>query len=189
METCSASLAFVRSFHRSPADFPHKASDAELWCVLSTAPKQIVWANNRDAGDLRLHRAHYHVTVVKEPCIQLRQCQGYTSGQCISRHGMDVVFPPTWSWHEIRQTHMRLANLVPTSRRYFSRNIPASTPQGWTRWLPWICGCKSTCIIFKYTVVIETSLLRPWWRHQMETFSALLALCAGNSPVTGEFPS
>ena len=23
----------------------------------------------------------------------------------------------------------------------------------------------------------------------METFSALLALCAGNSPVTGEFPS
>ena len=26
-----------------------------------------------------------------------------------------------------------------------------------------------------------------WWRHQMETFSVLLALCAGNSPVTGEF--
>ena len=29
----------------------------------------------------------------------------------------------------------------------------------------------------------------PWWRHQMETFSALLVFCAGNSPVTGEFPS
>ena len=28
-----------------------------------------------------------------------------------------------------------------------------------------------------------------WWRHQMETFSALLALCAENSPVTSEFPS
>ena len=28
----------------------------------------------------------------------------------------------------------------------------------------------------------------PWWRHQMETFSALLAICAGNSPVPGEFP-
>ena len=28
-----------------------------------------------------------------------------------------------------------------------------------------------------------------WRRHQMETFSAFLALCAGNSPVTGEFPS
>ena len=28
----------------------------------------------------------------------------------------------------------------------------------------------------------------PWWRHQMETFLALLAICAGNSPVPGEFP-
>ena len=27
------------------------------------------------------------------------------------------------------------------------------------------------------------------WRHEMEMCSALLALCAGNSPVTGEFPS
>ena len=28
-----------------------------------------------------------------------------------------------------------------------------------------------------------------WWCHQMEAFSALLALCAGNSPMTGDFPS
>ena len=28
-----------------------------------------------------------------------------------------------------------------------------------------------------------------WWRNQMETFSTLLAICAGNSPVTGEFPA
>ena len=28
-----------------------------------------------------------------------------------------------------------------------------------------------------------------WWRHQMETFYMLLALCVGNSLVTGEFPS
>ena len=28
-----------------------------------------------------------------------------------------------------------------------------------------------------------------WWRHQMETFSALLALCAGSSPVSGGFPA
>ena len=28
-----------------------------------------------------------------------------------------------------------------------------------------------------------------WWRHQMEAFSALLTLCARNSPVTGEFPA
>ena len=27
-----------------------------------------------------------------------------------------------------------------------------------------------------------------WWRHQIETFSASLALCSWNSPATGEFP-
>ena len=36
---------------------------------------------------------------------------------------------------------------------------------------------------------LQLSPLPTWWRHQMETFSTLLALCAGNSPVTGEFPS
>ena len=30
---------------------------------------------------------------------------------------------------------------------------------------------------------------KTWWRHQMETFSALLVICAGNSPVPGEFPA
>ena len=28
-----------------------------------------------------------------------------------------------------------------------------------------------------------------WWHHQMKIFFALLALCVGNSPFTGEFPS
>ena len=40
------------------------------------------------------------------------------------------------------------------------------------------------CEILSDIETVKTS----WWRHQMETFSALLALCAGNSPVTVEFP-
>ena len=28
-----------------------------------------------------------------------------------------------------------------------------------------------------------------WWRHQMETFYASQSICAGNSPVPGEFPA
>ena len=40
---------------------------------------------------------------------------------------------------------------------------------------------------FLEVYIIESA--NSWWRHQMEAFSALLALCAGNSPVTGEFPS
>ena len=37
--------------------------------------------------------------------------------------------------------------------------------------------------------MVNWPLPKPWWRHQMETFSTLLALCVGNSPVTGEFPT
>ena len=36
---------------------------------------------------------------------------------------------------------------------------------------------------------LEPSLNHTWWRHQMEAFFALLALCAGNSPVPGQFPA
>ena len=39
-------------------------------------------------------------------------------------------------------------------------------------------------LIFHIVIAVSS-----WWRHQMEIFSALLALCVGNSPVTGEFPS
>ena len=42
---------------------------------------------------------------------------------------------------------------------------------------------------FDYVIIIGESLRESWWRHQMETFSALLAICAGNSPVPGEFPA
>ena len=31
--------------------------------------------------------------------------------------------------------------------------------------------------------------INAWWRHQIETFSTLLAICAGYSPVTGEVPT
>ena len=37
--------------------------------------------------------------------------------------------------------------------------------------------------------LLDSNSSTPWWRHQMETFSALLVICAGNSPVTNEFPA
>ena len=35
--------------------------------------------------------------------------------------------------------------------------------------------------------ISEITRWTSWWRHQMEAFSALLAIRAGNSPVPGEF--
>ena len=45
------------------------------------------------------------------------------------------------------------------------------------------------CSWFTLFCVLLWLITASWWRHQMETFSALLAICAGNSPVPGEFPT
>ena len=43
---------------------------------------------------------------------------------------------------------------------------------------------------FQYSLWYQAEFfVNTWRRHQMETFSALLAICAGNSPVLGEFPA
>ena len=43
---------------------------------------------------------------------------------------------------------------------------------------------QNTCTRWWYLCGLNCT----WWRHQMETFSALLALCAGNSPVPVNSP-
>ena len=56
---------FVRGIHRSPVKSPHKgqwrgALKFSLICVWING-----WVNNRKAGDLRCHRAHYDVIVMR----------------------------------------------------------------------------------------------------------------------------
>ena len=55
---------FVRGIHRSPVNYPHKgqwrgALMFSLNCAWTNG-----WENNRDANDLRRHRAYYDVTVI-----------------------------------------------------------------------------------------------------------------------------
>ena len=45
------------------------------------------------------------------------------------------------------------------------------------------------CFARWWNVAQLGSFFIAWLRHHMETFSVLLALCAGNSPITGEFPA
>ena len=60
---------FVRGIHRSPVNSPHKGQcrGVLLFSLICT------WINNRKAGDLRRHRAHYDVIVI---CLLL------LSGEC-----------------------------------------------------------------------------------------------------------
>ena len=42
--------------------------------------------------------------------------------------------------------------------------------------------------LFSWKLDVTCLLLSSWWSHQMETFSVLLAICAGDS-VSGKFPA
>ena len=59
-------------------------------------------------------------------------------------------------------------------------------------WSKYLNMTELNCAL-SYQTSNETKMSRwrtcSWWRHQMETSSALLALCAGKSPVPGEFPT
>ena len=51
------------------------------------------------------------------------------------------------------------------------------------------CTTCNTHMNKQKCVSIFQQYMATWWRHQMETFSALLVICAGNSLVPGEFPA
>ena len=48
---------------------------------------------------------------------------------------------------------------------------------------------RSSHIVLTLVLLAMIFFISPWWRHQIEAFSALLALCEGNSSATGEFPA
>ena len=52
-------------------------------------------------------------------------------------------------------------------------------------------GCYITVsgTLLDINICRHSQSAKSWWRHQMETFSALLAICTGKSPDPGEFPS
>ena len=55
---------FVRGIHRSPVNSPHKGQWSVSFDVFFICIWINGWINNRKAGDLRRHRAHYDVTLM-----------------------------------------------------------------------------------------------------------------------------
>ena len=57
---------FVRGIHRSPVNSPHKGQWHGALMYFWSTPWINGWVNNREAGDLRRHRAHYDVNVMSQ---------------------------------------------------------------------------------------------------------------------------
>ena len=63
-----------------------KASDAELWCFLWYVPWINGLVNNREAGNLRAHRAHYDVIVMlRYVCHSMWNHWGRVTQICVSK--------------------------------------------------------------------------------------------------------
>ena len=61
---------FVPGIHRSPVNSPHKGQwrGALMFSVICAWIN--AWVNNREAGDLRRHRAHYDVIVMDSDLLE-----------------------------------------------------------------------------------------------------------------------
>ena len=57
---------FVRGIHRSPVNSPHKGQWRGALMFSQICAWISGWVNNREAGDLRRHRAHYDVIVMQQ---------------------------------------------------------------------------------------------------------------------------
>ena len=57
-------LPFLRGIHRSPVNSPHKGQWRGALMFSLICAQINGWENNREAGDLRRHRAHYDVIVM-----------------------------------------------------------------------------------------------------------------------------
>ena len=56
---------FVRGIHRSPVNWPHKGQWRRAFMFSLICASVNAWVNNLKTGDLRRHRAHYNVSVMK----------------------------------------------------------------------------------------------------------------------------
>ena len=94
------------------------------------------------------------------------------------------VIPHLWriSFFKSLPCNMRIPKI--SMIKWINHRWPVNSPRKWPN------NADSVSIPWLLRVLpISSRSYISWWRHQMKTFSVLLALCAGNSPVTGEFPS
>ena len=175
-------------------DIQHLALTGELWCFLVNISEKIDCTTTAphcitiDRTGLR----NTNVYILFFHSSRLLLCYGFVCGYVIilSRNilisyfylpfftsqivlylyqaPVSTLFPQTWSW--LFQSYSCL-----DSRSLFIEMLEVF-------WYVYPNVSKA----FLYDV---SKIDWSWWRHQMETFSALLAICGENSPVPGEFPA
>ena len=171
MQTSSALLAILGEIHGSLVSFPHKGQ----W--RGALMFSLIWPWKK-----RL-RKHSGRRWVETPlCPLWRHCNDNNNGYLVivwryecSPNG-DRTQPIVVNWWVRNIVNGILYKIINQNHHHHSSTSSTTTTTTRT---------SSTSFSSRRHYHCHS----PWWRHQMETFSALLAICAGNSPVPGEFPT
>ena len=158
----SASLAFVRGIHRVgefPAQMASKAENVSIWWRHHDLKK--CWLLDGTTGN----RFQWNLNQYAKLFIQENEFE-YDVWKCTPFYFVTTF--EVWEW---------ISDFIP----YFAGHVityPCGDSNGHNDSQGW-------------SPVFLRDWPLTWWRHQMETswFSALLAICAGNSPVSSEFPA
>ena len=101
------------------------------------------------------------------------------------------IFPCGFVWFKIQIFQSCSIGSGAFTSLHYPRGRGISKPKGYVDGLVQDCSisiANTLEILQSCTKPSICNMESPWWRHQMETFSALLALCAGNSPVPVNSP-
>ena len=149
--------------------------------LLWPAPWKNGWVNNREAGDLKHHRAHHDVTVM----IGQNWLLGFTGGTHWSKN----------LWCRVRSPrHFEIYSIV---INYLSKsNLPGSSPRSQKIWfnpvkhvntLQWRHNERDGVSNHQPHYCLFNHLFRR--RSKKIHKLRVTGLCEGNSPVTDEFPA
>ena len=174
---------FVRGIHRLLVNSLHKGQwrGALIFSLICAWIKS--WVNNRKAGDLRQHGAHYDVTVIFTPSNILRPCKTSCGGQIDIIICVDQLISPWTKWapfigplcwestgkRRILTQRVITAARAPTSWRhhvntYTYRNVRNDVTQGWG-WMYRLVG-EGGCYVSGEKRIIHISRIGPFDGHR-----------------------
>ena len=146
---------FVRGINRSPVDSPHKGQwrGVFMFCLILSWTNS--WVNNRDAGDLRHHHAHYDVTVMTS----------YLRVKMVVIDALaSAMRPATYDNHSLK-SYCKLKKMASIVRTAFFRRRSKKT---WKLRVTGLCAGNSPGTgEFPAQMASNAENVSIWWRHHV----------------------
>ena len=149
------------SYHDVLCYFPHYQAFATLYTVYYEEHKSILWQRYFHVISARSQITTSH----RKPYVDFTM---EYDNRCITKLTTKML--------QIKATDLLIKTMIPYSSHICNYNNLCDI----NYWSPFHFR-RASCAI---TLIGSAT----WWRHQMETFSALLAICARNSPFPAQRP-